>query len=224
MPLPKIAAYKITDTTTGVFYIGSTTNLDRRLNEHKNRLTAGKHPNSKVQNGFSNWDNVQIEYIETGDEEQSRKIEQSMLDFHKDDPECANIGTGSTVLWSGGMPDEIKEAIGSVHRGKKVSDESRVRMSIAAQNRPPVNQETRDKLSAAGKGVPKSAEHRDKMRQSALLRGPRNPEDIVNRIAVIFSGTRYDSIRAASNATGLSETQVRTRLSNPSKYPDWSFG
>lgn len=220
----KIAAYKITDVTTGVFYIGSTTNLDRRLSEHKNRLANGNHPNIKVQNGFTEWDNVLVEYTEVESEERSRKIEQSLLDFHASDPDCANIGTGSTVLWSRGMPDEIKEAIGNAHRGKVVSEATRERLSLAAANRPPIKQETRDKLSVAGKGVAKSPEHREKMRQAALLRGPRNPSDIVNRKAVIAFGIRYDSIRAAAEGTGLSETQVRTRLSDSVKYPDWRYG
>jgi len=215
-----IAAYKITDTQTDRFYVGSTSNLERRLQEHKLRLQAGRHPNTKMQEGFTHWDNVEVEYIQVDTPEKSKVLEQSLLRFNKNDPDCANIGTGSISLWSDGMPEEIREKIGNAHRGRPKSEETKRRLSVAALKRPPMSDETKSKIGAASKGRVFSDDHKDRIRQAALNRGPRAESDIVNRQVVIIDGAEYPSIRAAANSLGVSETVVRYRTSLDT-YPTW---
>jgi len=206
---PVIAAYKITDTETGTFYVGSTTNLSRRLGEHRFRLLSGKHPNINLQQGFTCWDNIEIEYTAVPTEELSKKLEQSLLDFHRGDPNCANLGTGAITPWSNGMPDESREKCRLANLGRTRSPETIQRIREAAQQRPPVSEETRRKLSMIGKGRPHSDEHKQQIAAS-------------RRKQIIIDGVKYDGIEVAAKSLGLSRPTVRKRLQSPD-CTTWNF-
>lgn len=77
--------------------------------------------------------------------------------------------------------DESKEKIRSSRLGKKDSEELKLKKSLAAKNRPPVSEETKQKLRLVNKGKPglcgelngfygksHSEEHREKKRQEKL--------------------------------------------------------
>lgn len=206
---PIVAAYKITDTRSGTFYVGSTNNLDRRLREHRQRLTSRRHPNENLQRGFSDWNNVEVEYIATASEIQSKKIEQSLIDFHQGDPDCANIGTGSVLLWSGGMPEETREKIREANTGLVRSDESRRRISEAAKRRPPPSEATRQKLSAAGTGRPHSEEHKQRIAAAHCKK-------------VTIDGVVYKSVQDAAKELKRGRLTIRNNIKS-SDFPSWNF-
>jgi group I intron endonuclease len=58
--------YKITCKKTGKFYIGSSVNINKRLNEHKRILRQNKHSNKYLQNTWNRYreQNFRFEIIE----------------------------------------------------------------------------------------------------------------------------------------------------------------
>ena len=72
----KIAGiYKITNTITGDFYIGSSKNIKKRWNIHKTPYTIKKHPNVKLYKAMTQYgrDNFTIEVIEKTDNLRERE-------------------------------------------------------------------------------------------------------------------------------------------------------
>ncbi len=51
----KCGIYKITNTITGNFYIGSSKNIDARWRDHKKRLRNNKHENKYLQNSWNKY-------------------------------------------------------------------------------------------------------------------------------------------------------------------------
>lgn len=74
---------------------------------------------------------------------------------------------------------EIAERSGAAQRGKKLSEEHRLKISISGKGRVSANkgktfsEETRAKMSLAGKGRPKSEEHKAKIKAAHLARAER---------------------------------------------------
>jgi len=72
--------------------------------------------------------------------------------------------------------EEIRRKNGDASRGRKPSDETRSRMSIAHKNRPPHSIETRRKLSIAHMGKKMSLLARENMRKPRMgIRGEKHP-------------------------------------------------
>lgn len=124
--------------------------------------------------------------------------------------------------------------------GRRLSDETKQKMSIKAKQRPPVSEETRRKLSEAGRrreykplgptgrpawnrGLKHSDESRAKMSAARSGKGWHSRRCLVDDV-------EYSSITDAVKGTGLSMMQVRYRLEKgadayylePSKWPTWS--
>ena len=82
-----------------------------------------------------------------------------------------NAGTGHLLNFTDGgeglsgfkHSEETREKIGKAHRGKFVTTETRQRISEANALRPPVSQETREKLKIASTGRVYTEESRKKM-------------------------------------------------------------
>jgi group I intron endonuclease len=208
MTKPIVAAYKITDTQSGTFYVGSTNNLDKRLRDHRSRFNLGNHPNENLQRGFTSWDNVEVEYIAATSEDHSKRLEQSLINFHHGDPDCANLGTGSIAAWSHGMPEESREKCRQANLGRVYSEETLQRMRVAAIHRAPPSEETCRKLSEIGKGRPHSDEHKRRIGEA------RQKEIVIN-------GTTYPSIQIAASELKMGRTTIRNKLN--SDDPDWNF-
>jgi group I intron endonuclease len=86
--------YKITNLTTGVVYIGSTTKFKRRFNEHIKALSNQKHHNYKLQNLWDKYGEKDfafevIEYIE--DVDMLPQKEQYYVDEYRKLNKCINI-------------------------------------------------------------------------------------------------------------------------------------
>lgn len=64
--------------------------------------------------------------------------------------------------------EETKTKIGNAHKNKKVSEETRKKLSIVGKNKPKPSKETRKKLSVAGKNKPQDAI--EKQRESMIGR------------------------------------------------------
>jgi hypothetical protein len=142
------------------FYIGSTTNIRRRFQDHKWRLNKGIHPNPKIQAAHAEHGAATLTLVnvirnnprETIEQHRARlrKAEQALLDEHAADPHLCNrsLNASGPDLWTE-VANRLKE------RWK--DPEYRQRMTNATRNRE-TTAATRLKLSAAktGAGNPKS--------------------------------------------------------------------
>ncbi len=118
--------YTATNIRTGQFYIGSTTNFQKRQKEHLSckkpypfQRALRKRPLDFV------W-----EWVE--DDKDEPELEQFLLDLFWGTPLCYNLAADATAPTRGKMHSpETKAKIGSKHRGKKVSEETREKIRQA---------------------------------------------------------------------------------------------
>lgn len=108
--------YKITNSITGDFYIGSTNNFNKRRWEHFNGLKKNKHCNKHLQYSFNKHkiDNFKFEIIAKCPKEYNIKFEQWFID---------NLN-----------PKYNKSRIAGCNAGYPVSDETRKKLSISSKN------------------------------------------------------------------------------------------
>ena len=66
--------------------------------------------------------------------------------------------------------DETKRKISESHKGKKLSDEHRAKLSVAQKNKAPASEETRKRMSVAFTGRVVSEETKEKIRKSWEIR------------------------------------------------------
>ena len=80
-----IGIYKITNTVTGDFYIGSSKNVKRRLNEHKCKSRWNQHPNNPMYLDFQKYglENFAFEILEVVEPEELKKTEQQFIETLK---------------------------------------------------------------------------------------------------------------------------------------------
>jgi len=239
------AAYVLTDVVTGMFYVGSTGNLSARLSSHRSKLNRGVHDNHIFQRSYSGWHNIQIEYVEYSTLDSARRHEQSLLDFHAGDPLFANIGTGSTGVWAGGMPEEYRHHLIEASRRFALQPQNveRVRqmnfarpreqvianMAKARAAQGPASEETRRKMSEAwhrNGGI--SPETRQKMNEANARREVHfTPTARARQLetcqkAIVIEGVSYPSIATAAKILGLGESTIAYRLKSENR-PDWNY-
>lgn len=73
--------------------------------------------------------------------------------------------------------------------GKQFSEETKRKLREAAKNRPPMSEETRGKISKAGKGLKRSLETRKKMSEGR--KGKKHSEETKRRIGLKKKGQRH---------------------------------
>lgn len=133
------------------FYIGSTTNLRRRRDDHRWRLKTGIHPSKKLQAAYGEHGTCDVMPLEffnrkpnSTDEEHRhtlRTAEQKLLNRHANDPNLCN--TSMNAFGPESQPGMI---------ALRKTPEYRARMREAALRQPPPTAETRERMSAAKRG------------------------------------------------------------------------
>ena len=168
-----MGVYEIINIENGRSYVGSSVNIKRRWREHVGKLRKGIHPNKHLQRAWNNdgegaFSFCVLERINT--RRNLRDREQFYLDILFDvDGNSYNIGKDARASMLGIIP----------------SEESRRKMSISGYNRPPMSEETKQKIGKWSKnwkrppevgkkisqslmGKKQSPEHREKNRQARL--------------------------------------------------------
>jgi group I intron endonuclease len=107
------------------FYIGQTTNIKSRMNNHRRELNNQKHCNSYMQNAFNKYGDFNYEILFTCTENYLDIVEQELIDMYKGKKGFMN------------MMLSVKTPRGENHSwtGKKHTDEAKEKMSLAAKNR-----------------------------------------------------------------------------------------
>lgn len=196
IPLSKVpGVYIVTNTDTGVFYVGSTANLGLRRAQHAHHLTHGTHSNDTLQNVFNEHPEGVYNVLITPDRETAFSIEQEILDICQGLPTLANKATDARLPTKGKILTEEEKQLRVISStGRKLSDEAKAKISVAnsgktkpwlaernrARSGQPLSEEHRAKLSAVSKGVPKTQEHRDRI--GAAQKGVSKPPEHVAKM------------------------------------------
>lgn len=105
-------------------------------------------------------------------------------------------------------------------KNKTPSEETRLKQSISAQNRPIVTEETKKKLSQLSKGITRSEETCNKISQASIqrekdkqVRGGKRER----KVKCLNTGEVFDSCRAAANWCGLAGTSGIASVCNQGK-------
>lgn len=156
----KSGIYKITNIITGLFYIGSANNIERRFIEHRKNLRGNKHSNSYLQNAWNKyWEHLfKFEIIEFVMVELLIEREQYWFDLTK----CYDRSIGYNLRPKAAsnkgckFSEEFKEMRRKNQTGKKASEETRAKMAASHKRRKrPDNIGKLISAAKKGKGVGK---------------------------------------------------------------------
>lgn len=179
----KIAVYRIVNTVSGTYYVGSSTNLYERWRTHRKKLRAGSHPNPKLQaswrkHGEEVFDFVILaEFTSPGDME---ACEEALLADCVPDPLCCNLSLSATTPWrnKGALhpnygkthSDSIKQALRDLAIRQWSSSDPRSGCTHSDETKALISAKVQVALAEGrgGKFIP-SAETRKKM--SSALKG-----------------------------------------------------
>ncbi len=162
--------YKIENTTTGEFYIGSSVDIQKRWKSHNSDLCAGRHCNCYLQ---CLWDKYGKDSFVWVILEETESIRMSLIEreqfyieaFHP----TLNINPFATNNMGRTLSEETKRKIASSHIGIMADEESRAKMRLACVGRL-FSEETREKLSFASRTRKRAPQSEETRRKIALAR------------------------------------------------------
>lgn len=159
----------------GLFYIGSSDDIQRRERQHISTLKYKTHRNKRMQRNWNKYQVFQFEVLELCSENDLLTKEQALLDVHFGTLKCANLVSiaGRTTGYK--HTEATKKMLSrprSEAARKKLSDAHKsspramahLKQLHEAQIGRHASIETRQKMSKSGMGVPHSAETRAKLK------------------------------------------------------------
>ena len=163
--------YKITNTITGDFYIGSANNIWGRIRRHRSDLANNRHGNIYLQRVWNKYGKQAFEFtaILLCDIEHKLYFEQGFLDLFKP---VYNIATCVLASWQGlRHTDEQRRKISEAGKGKHHTEETKRKIGDASKGNTNLlgykhTEETKRKIGAAHKGSHRTDEARAKMSES----------------------------------------------------------
>lgn len=157
----------------GNFYFGQASDLVRRQREHLRQMRNGRHTNHRIQTAFDECGEPAFEIVERCPESELNLKEQLFVNDSMGNALCCNLAhnhCGASYVLR--PTEETRKRIGEKSKEKVFTPEYREKLRIGAARRIAegrvtrgykLSDEARAKMSAAGKGRPKSAEHRAKI-------------------------------------------------------------
>lgn len=169
----KCGVYRIDCTGNGKFYIGSSTEIPRRLRAHRHALRGGYHANVKFQAAWNKYGEDAFKYsiVRLCDEAESLEHEQQLIDDLQAVRRGLNLSLSATAPMAGRTHTaEARAKIGAAVSGRIDSPETSVRRSTSAKARGEAtsaqmreiwktrDQSVIDKIAASNTGQKRSAE------------------------------------------------------------------
>lgn len=199
----KAGIYQITNKVNGNCYIGSSVDLQRRRRQHFNHLSNGSHVNSYLQNAYEKYgsDSFEFEIIETIEidnqiKETLLEREQFWIDTIHPEYNILPIA-GSTLGFK--HSEETKQRISNSTKGVKKSD-------IHTKH-----------IREAQKGKKLTEEHKRKLSEAAKHR-----KSMSHHTKISIDGIVYNSLKEASEITGIKYTTIQNRLKN-NNFPNYIY-
>lgn len=191
--------YAIVNTVSGRRYVGSSTDLSRRWNEHVSELNRSRHLNKQLQRSWNKHGAQAFAFVlleEVFDPQRLIEREQAHIEATAEAYNTCVAGRPPAHKgrrWTG-------QALANIQAAAR-SDEKRARMreTHLGKTRGPHSDETRQKISAAQKGIkrkPLSADHRAKV--SASRKGHEVSADTRARISAALTGRKLSAAHRAN--------------------------
>lgn len=149
--------YQIVNLNNGKRYIGSAVNLKKRKNDHFNSLIRKKHYNNYLQRGYNKHGKEKFKFgiLLYCSKKDLIFYEQRTIDSYDLEKELYNLSPTAGNNLGAKLPklsEEHKRKISELNKGKKLSFETRKKMSDSWKNRSPMTNKTRKKISESKKG------------------------------------------------------------------------
>lgn len=158
-----IAVYTISDEFSGKFYIGSTSDLTKRINVHKHQLKNDKHYNKGLQELFNANVKFKFDFVKAETLEQARAMEDMLLQSSRNNPNLLNVSTDS----KGGHSEETKKYLSNKRKEYYSNFNPYIR-----------TKENREKLSKINTGKKHTEETKKKISDNKRLwQANRSPEE-----------------------------------------------
>lgn len=202
--------YKITNTVTGDFYIGSSCNIRRRTVNHRNDLAKNAHANRHLQNAWNKYsaDNFEFSTILLCAVEKKLYFEQRLLDLFNP---AYNIAINAVAPMQGShMSEEHKRKLIKANTGRRCSEETKRKLSVVNKGKHP-SEESRAKMSESAKG-------------NTCALGSKHTEEQIRKLLEANTGShRTDEVRARMSESQkgrhhLEETREKMSVSQKARW------
>ena len=208
--------YIIQNNINNHIYIGSSINVKKRFNSHRNLLNTNKHPNSHLQAawnkyGIENFTLLHGERISTPESRLSR--ENKWIKIHK--PEYNNILVNNNNYFFHSA--ETKEKIRQKALGRKVSDETKAKIKETSKGRV-LSEEAKLKISKSNKGKSHGVKGIKILKQTSLAISESNKKRIGSlnpgsrKVINTITGEIFNSGIEASDKFGIPISTLRAKL------------
>lgn len=191
----KSGIYAIRNTYNGKMYIGSSINIKKRLISHKCNLRKGLHANKRLQRSYSKYGESSFEFCiieNVSDINNLLKREQEWIDKLKlcDEKHGFNIRPLVNNNLGFRHSEDTKRKLKKIVTGVKRSPESIEKSVMTRRENGSFikSQETREKISQAGKGRVVSEETRKKL--SAVKKGKKHSVEWTKNNALARTGAK----------------------------------
>lgn len=198
-------------------YVGSSSNLKKRIREHFNCLKRNTHPNARLQRAYNKYgvDVFSYKIVATCPSEYLIKLEQWFIDNTKNTVNLNPFAYNS----KGRVPKKsTRKKISKALMGKIVSEETKQLLSKSKLGKPqPKTEETKEKMSRAKKGIVFLEEHKQKLKESALRRsknlsnkvlGENNPSAKLNWEIIKTIRESNDTVVNLSSIYGVAKMTI----------------
>jgi group I intron endonuclease len=228
--------YKIINTVTDHFYIGSSVNLQRRKTRHFSELRNQRHSNARLQAAWNKYGEASfvftaVEYVANSNDLYA--AEDKWLNGHVGTSYCYNLGVAAaspmlglsgelSPTWGYKHTEEAKAKISAASTGRIVSAETRAKRSAKLKGRV-ISEAQREQISKtlSGEGnywygKQRSDSFKEKIRKAVIASNPDGEE------------TRYESIQALREDLGLTPPTVNRALKSEKPlvrgpFKGWKF-
>lgn len=165
-----IGIYKITNTVTSDFYIGSSVDIKYRWYKHKRELELNHHVNNHLQNAWNKYgeENFSFEIVQECDKNHLLDQEQYNIDSLNPAYNICKIAY-STSGHRFHLSEETKRKISLSKKGKKFSEEHKKKLSewqigrVSPMKNKHHSEESKKKMSEGHKGRKSSEETKRKL-------------------------------------------------------------
>lgn len=205
-----LGIYIIKNILTGKYYVGSSTDINRRLRDHKNCLKKNKHHSIKLQRAWNKYGSASFifESIQYCNREDLKSNEQYWIDHfdsYKKGYNCTLIaGSQLGRIWT----EESKQKLSNSRKGQRNSQETEFKKGNI-----PWNNEI--------KGVHFSPETEFKKGQIGYWAGKKRifteehkKKSGSGSITIIIDNIEYYSIKESARKLNICESTIRYRLNS----------
>jgi group I intron endonuclease len=208
--------YIIQNNINNHIYIGSSINVKKRFNSHRNLLNTNKHPNSHLQAAWNKYgrENFTLLHVERISTPETRLIrENKWIKIHK--PEYNNILVNNNNYFFHSA--ETKEKIRQKALGREVSDETKAKIKETSKGRV-LSEKTKQKISESNKGKSHGVKSIKILKQTSLAISESNKKRIgalnpgSRKVINTVTGEIFNSGKEASDKLGIPISTLRAKL------------